>query len=68
MSAIAMDEVLHLSNLKLPKGVHLTIDVADGSHDAPVVSIHMPRGNAVEESEEVAPTAVPTINAEKNEE
>lgn len=68
MSAIAMDEVLHLSNLKLPKGVHLTIDVADGSHDAPVVSIHMSRGNAVEESEEVAPTAVPTINAEKNEE
>ncbi|MDR3441719.1 MAG: 50S ribosomal protein L25/general stress protein Ctc [Legionella sp.] len=68
MSAIAMDEVLHLSNLKLPKGVHLTIDVADGSHDAPVVSIHMPRGNAVEESEEVAPAAVPTINAEKNEE
>ena len=68
MSAIAMDEILHLSNLKLPKGVHLTIDVADSSHDAPVVSIHMPRGNAVEESEEVAPTAVPTINAEKNEE
>ena len=68
MSAVAMDEVLHLSNLKLPKGVHLTVNVADGSHDAPVVSIHMPRGNAVEESEEVAPAAVPTINAEKNEE
>ncbi|WP_454783478.1 50S ribosomal protein L25/general stress protein Ctc [Legionella sp. WA2022007384] len=72
MSEVKMDDVVHLSHLKLPKGVQLTVDVTDGSHDAPVVSIHMPRGNVTEEEEaeatEVPASAVPTVNAEKNEE
>ena len=34
-----LDDVLHLSQLKLPKGVKLAIE-AEGSHDHQVVSIH----------------------------
>jgi large subunit ribosomal protein L25 len=72
MSAVALDDVIHLSHIKLPKGIHLTIDVADGSHDSPVVSIHMPRINIVEEEEEAAAaeaeevpaSEVPTISSE----
>jgi large subunit ribosomal protein L25 len=61
MANVGMDDVVHLSNLKLPKGVQLTVDVTDGSHDAPVVSIHAPK-LVVEEVEEteVAASEVPT--------
>lgn len=49
MTNVGMNDVVHLSNLKLPKGVELSIDVKDGSHDLPVVSIHAPKVAAVEE-------------------
>lgn len=70
MAGVKMDDVVHLSNLKLPKGVQLSVDIADGSHDSPIVSIHMPRVSTAEETEstEVAASAVPTVNSEKNEE
>ncbi|HHT0594664.1 TPA: 50S ribosomal protein L25/general stress protein Ctc [Legionella anisa] len=74
MADVKMDDIVHLSHLKLPKGVKLTVDVTDGSHDAPVVSIHMPRVIATEEEEtteaaaEVPASAVPTVDSEKNEE
>lgn len=58
MTAVGLDDVLHLSHLKLPKGVHLTIDASDGSHDLPVVSIHAPKISAADEEEEEA-VAVP---------
>ncbi|MBA2656560.1 MAG: 50S ribosomal protein L25/general stress protein Ctc [Tatlockia sp.] len=51
MADVAMNDVVHLSALKLPKGVELTIDVKDGSHDLPVVSIHAPRVSTVEDEE-----------------
>jgi large subunit ribosomal protein L25 len=57
MSGVELNEVIHLSHLKLPKGVQLSIDIADGSHDAPVVSIHLPRIAAIEEEEEKAEEA-----------
>jgi large subunit ribosomal protein L25 len=66
MANVGLDDVVHLSHLKLPKGVHLTVDVADGSHDSPVVSIHAPRGSAGDEDDSaVAASAVPTANDEK---
>ncbi|HHF7365590.1 TPA: 50S ribosomal protein L25/general stress protein Ctc [Legionella bozemanae] len=73
MSDVKMDDVVHLSHLKLPKGVKLTVDVTDGSHDAPVVSIHMARVSTTEEetteaAAEVPASAVPTVDSEKNEE
>jgi large subunit ribosomal protein L25 len=52
VSAMALDDVIHLSQLTLPKGVELTA-FASGveGRDAPVVSLHVPR---VEEEEPVA--------------
>jgi large subunit ribosomal protein L25 len=50
ISNLAMNNVIHLSNLTLPKGVELAAFVhgAEGQHDLPVVSIHMPRIEAEE--------------------
>ncbi|KTD16808.1 50S ribosomal protein L25/general stress protein Ctc [Legionella jordanis] len=58
MTDVALDDVVHLSDLKLPKGVQLTVDAKDGSHNLPVVSIHAPRTGAAEE--ESAKTAAPS--------
>ncbi|MGC1181774.1 50S ribosomal protein L25/general stress protein Ctc [Legionella sp.] len=59
MAEIELNDVVHLSDLKLPKGVHLTVNVEDGSHDSPVVSIHMPRAVTADKEEEEASTEVP---------
>ncbi|AHE66533.1 50S ribosomal protein L25/general stress protein Ctc [Legionella oakridgensis] len=47
-----LNDVLHLSDLKLPKGVHLAIDPSEGDHDHPVVSIHVQKGGAAETAAE----------------
>lgn len=54
MTNIGMNEVVHLSDLKLAKNVELTIDIKDGSHDLPVVSIHAPRAAIAEGTQEEA--------------
>ena len=41
MAAVAVDQTVHLSDIKLPKGVEL-VALAHGS-DLPVASIHLPR-------------------------
>ena len=61
MTNVDLNDVIHLSDIKLPKGVELTIDLKDGSHDLPVVSIHAPKVSPIEE--EVA-AAAPTPEAE----
>ena len=66
MTKVAMNDVVHLSDLKLPKGVHLTVDVTDGSHNAPVVSIHAPKVASVDEESAVPASAVPA-SEEKSE-
>lgn len=53
LAAMAIDDVVHLSNLKLPKGVHLALDPTIGDHDHPVVSIHLPKIAVIEEEEEI---------------
>lgn len=69
MAKVALNEVVHLSHLQLPKGVQLTIDAADESHNLPVVSIHLSRASATEENEETTPASdVPTLSPEKGEE
>jgi len=63
VSAMQMNEILHLSNLKLPKGVELVALSHDD--DKPVVSIHMPRVEeepTAEETEVVAAGDVPAAN------
>ena len=42
LSGMNLNDVLHLSDLKLPKNVHLATDPTVGGHDHPVVSIHEP--------------------------
>lgn len=37
------NQILHLADIKLPKGVELTIDCKDEVHNLPVVSIHKSR-------------------------
>lgn len=51
VATLGMDKLLHLSELKLPKGVEIVS--LTHNHDLPVASIHMPRA----EVEEVAPVA-----------
>ncbi len=57
LAGFEMDQVLHLSEIKLPKGVELSIDPTAGDHDHPVVSVHEPRV-VVEEEPEVDEKAV----------
>lgn len=66
LTDLGLDEVLHLSHLKLPKGVKLTADVADGSHDLPVVSIHRNKGN-LNDTEEAEVEVSKEDNAESEE-
>ncbi|QBS12773.1 50S ribosomal protein L25/general stress protein Ctc [Legionella geestiana] len=51
LAEVLLNGVVHLSDLKLPKGVRLTADISDASHNHPVVSIHTPKVGAVEETE-----------------
>lgn len=54
MLEIDLNEVIHLSQLKLPKNVHLAADVSDPDHDHQVASIHVPKAAPVEEEVPVA--------------
>lgn len=47
MTDVAMNDTVHLFDLKLPKGVHLTIDSTDVSHNLPVAAIHATKGEKV---------------------
>ncbi len=80
VSGMLLDQTLHLSNLKLSKGVEL-VAFAHGveGHDHPVVSVHIPRIIEEEVVEAVAeetpaaegtaePAAASGENAEKNNE
>ncbi|MCA0403762.1 MAG: 50S ribosomal protein L25/general stress protein Ctc [Proteobacteria bacterium] len=62
MASVAMDDILHLSDLKLPKGVSLTVDLKDGSHNLPVVSIHASKVAIEAEETPVAAAEVPTVS------
>jgi large subunit ribosomal protein L25 len=60
LSHLELDQLLHLSELKLPKHVALTVDVKDDLHNLPVASIHMPRAEEIEAEAPVA-AEVPTV-------
>ncbi len=69
ISALELDEMLHLSDLKLPEGVEIP-ELAQGpEHDHPIVSIHVIKVAAVEEEEEaeVAEGDVPVEGEEPDE-
>ncbi|WP_372987324.1 50S ribosomal protein L25/general stress protein Ctc [Marinobacter sp.] len=52
MATVDMDQVIHLSDLKLPEGVKIAALLQGEDHDLPVVAIHKPRGAKVDEGEE----------------
>ncbi|WP_133126990.1 50S ribosomal protein L25/general stress protein Ctc [Legionella nagasakiensis] len=52
LSDMELNDVLHLSDLKLPKGVHLAVDPSEGDHDHPVVSIHVQKSGVTEAAAE----------------
>ncbi len=49
-----LDDVLHLSHIKLPKNVEFAIDPSDHEHDLPVVGIHISKAALSEEALEAA--------------
>jgi large subunit ribosomal protein L25 len=43
MGAVELNGIIHLSDLKLPKGVSLTALAQGANHDLPVANVHAPR-------------------------
>ena len=72
LSGLSLNDVIHLSNLKLPKGVSLAIDPTTGDHDHPVVSIHLSKAEISEEAEatleedEVSEGEVPVVSDDES--
>lgn len=58
-----VDDLLHLSDIKLPEGVELTDLIADPPRDEPIVSVHVLRGSVEDEAAAApeAPAEVPTV-------
>jgi large subunit ribosomal protein L25 len=52
MTTVEMDQVVHLSDLKLPKDVKIAALLQGEDHYLPVVAIHKPRGAKVDEEAE----------------
>jgi large subunit ribosomal protein L25 len=52
LANLALNQVLHLSDLVLPEGVELAIDPLSGDHNHPVVSIHLSKAEVSEEANE----------------
>ena len=55
LSDVKLDQVLHLSDIKLPKGVKLTqLSHGADSHDLPIASIHLAKGQKADDAEAAA--------------
>lgn len=52
MTDVQLDQILHLSDIKMPKGVESAELSKGGDHDLPVVSVHKPKGSKADESAE----------------
>ena len=65
LAQMKMNDVLHLSDLNLPKNVHLALDPTKGDHDHPVVSIH---ASKIDLSEAVTEAAAEDILEDTSEE
>lgn len=64
MSEMQLNDILHLSNIKLPKGVELV--ALSHEDDKPIVSIHLPRVEEEPVTAPEAPVEVPAM-AQKSE-
>jgi large subunit ribosomal protein L25 len=59
LAGVELDGILHMSDIKVPDGVELVELAHGGSHDQPIVSIHMARGGKETEEAEEAEGEVP---------
>jgi large subunit ribosomal protein L25 len=67
ISALELDAMLNMSDIKLPEGVSIPALAQGPEADRPVVSIHVIREVVIEEEEELEPGAVP-VEGEEGEE
>ena len=54
MIDVEMDQIVHMSDLKLPKGVRIPALQHDAEHDQAVVSVSKPKGVKADEAEDEA--------------
>tara|TARA_R110002111_G_scaffold98826_1_gene152656 strand:- start:2628 stop:3272 length:645 start_codon:yes stop_codon:yes gene_type:complete len=54
MIDVEMDQIVHMSDLKLPKGVRIPALQHDAEHDQAVVSVSKPKGVKTDEAEDEA--------------
>ena len=59
VSELDVNEMLHLSDIKVPEGVEIAALAQGPDHDLPIVSIQVLRAAAVEESDEAEGDAAP---------
>ena len=52
MANVELEQILHLSDLKVPKGVEIVALTHGEEHDQPIVAIHAPKGGSDEEEDE----------------
>jgi len=52
MVDVELDTIIHLSDLKLPKGVTIAALQQGEDHDLPVCSVHKPKGTSADEAED----------------
>ncbi len=50
LNEVELEQIVHLSDLKLPKGVEIVALQQGEDHDQPVVSVHKPKGKKAEEA------------------
>lgn len=51
MAEVELDTIIHLSDLKLPKGVKVAALQQGEDHDLPVCSVHKPKGSSADAEE-----------------
>ena len=64
VSELELDEMLSMSDIKLPEGVSIPALAQGPEQDRPIVSIHVIREVVIEEEEELEPGAVPVAGEE----
>jgi len=57
VSKMGLDDSLHLSDLKIPQGVELTVEL-DEEHNVPVITLHMPKVSKEDLEAEAAEAAL----------
>ena len=57
MAGVDLGDIVHLSNLKLPKGVNVPALAQGADHDLPVANVHAPRVVSEEDTTESEPKA-----------